>query len=306
MAKTMYEATSFAAKSITATFDMVWALEAGLWNLRQSATTYFSNNPDATQTEATQALVNGLYIHGLNPRRIAFELTWDYEEQYVSELLLLNGMAIFDAWVDNFVDAAIIGKSNNQRSRIKDAVKKGNFADLDSALSAESTSILTGYFRYSAKRQDPYISNLCLIYKYFKSCRNCCAHNNRQFNSVAETNYDAIKDLTKVACGLNEFPKLAVTVKDQPVKLILRGVVGFYDVLIKIINHYDIVAADKVGIEAEVIRRWKSIPTIRLSTVENKRNKTIRQYMNNADICPCYSTKTNDFYAFLVSNNAFT
>ena len=46
----------------------------------------------------------------------------------------------------------------------------------------------------------------------------------------------------------------------DPVKLILRGVVGFFDVLIKIINHYDIVASDKIAVENELLTRWSSIP----------------------------------------------
>lgn len=213
MASTIYEATYSASLQITATFDMVWALEAGLWNLRQAATQYLADHPESTLKEAKTALVKGLYVHGLNLKRIATELSWEYEEQYIAELLLINAIAIFDTWVDEFVDASLPGQSDDQRDTIKKKVKKGEFSLLDSALVQEATSSLAGCFHFTAQRQDIYIDNLRLVYKYFKSCRNCCAHGNRKFSGIAEKNYNAIKNFTKGDCGTNEFPKIAVTKK---------------------------------------------------------------------------------------------
>lgn len=37
MANSMFESTYAACQEITKTFDMVWALDAGLWNLRRDA-----------------------------------------------------------------------------------------------------------------------------------------------------------------------------------------------------------------------------------------------------------------------------
>ena len=84
MATTIFEATYSASQQITATFDMVWALDAGLWNLRQAATQYLTEHPEANTKEAKDALVKGLYVHGLNLKRIATELSWEYEEQYIA------------------------------------------------------------------------------------------------------------------------------------------------------------------------------------------------------------------------------
>lgn len=99
MANTIFEATYSASQQITATFDMVWALDAGLWNLRQATNQYFLEHLQASNQEAKNALVKGLYIHGLNPKRIGAELSWEHEEQYIAELLLINAIAIFDTWV---------------------------------------------------------------------------------------------------------------------------------------------------------------------------------------------------------------
>ena len=304
MANTIYEATYLAAQQITATFDMVWALDAGLWNLRQTAAQYFSERPEASNQEVKRALIGGHYVHGLNLKRIATELSWEYEEQYIAELLLINGMAVFDTWVDDFIDAVLIGQSNAKKEKIKKKVKEGKFSSLDSALAAEKTSSLSSCFHFTAKKQDKYIKNLCLVYKYFKSCRNCYTHGNRRFTNAAEKNYEAIKNFTKDDCGIKEFPKIAITKSGNPLKLILRGVVGFYDVLIRIISHYDLVAADKVGVEQELIKRWNTIPTVKFSPVEKKRNNSIRNYMRSVNMCPPYTAKTNDIYRFLTAHHA--
>jgi len=313
MPSTIYEATYSASLQITATFDMVWALEAGLWNLRQAATQYLADHPESTPKEAETALVKGLYVHGLNLKRIATELSWEYEEQYIAELLLINAIAIFDTWVDEFVDASLIGQSNNQCKKIKKTVKEGDFSLLDAALAQETTSTLAGCFHFAAKRQDTYIDNLRLVYKYFKSCRNCSAHGNRKFSDIAETNYNAIKAFTKEDCGIKEFPIIAATKENDPLKLVLRGVVGFYGVLIRIMNHYDIVASDKIAVEAELLKRWHSLPYTsipaehkkRIDTLRyhKKRNKSIRFHIGSVNMCRPYVAKTDDIYNFLTANN---
>ena len=304
MSNAIFEATYFASQQITATFDMVWAVDAGLWNLRQDVQRYFIEHPDANNIEVKNALVSGLNIHGLNPKRIANELSWEYQEQYIAELLLLNAIAIFDTWVDSFIDSTILLQSNNQIKKIKADMKIGEFSSFDSAISAESASSLAGCFRFSAQKQDAHINNLRLVYKYFKSCRNCCSHGNHQFTNIAETNYEAIKSLTNASCGLKEFPKIVMTKQGDPLVLILRGVVGFYDVLNRIINHYDLVAAEKTGIENELIKRWGTAPNVKKFLSENRRNIYIRNYMNSIHMCPPYVAKTTDVYNFLVAKHA--
>lgn len=304
MANTIFEASYYASRRITAIFDIVWALDAGLWNLRQDAKQFFQKNPNASNNEAQSALVQGLTIHGLNLMRIANELPWEYEEQFIAELLLINALAIFDAWADSFVDSTLISLSNTSKKKIKDDLKKGAFSCYESALSAENTSALSGCFHFTAQKQVAYINNLWLIYRYFKSCRNCCAHGNSKFNSVAERNYEAIKNLTKEDCGLNEFPMIASTQDGTPVKLHLRGVVGFYDVLIKIINHYDLTAAEKTCVEFELLKRWGSITSKKLPSSEEKRNRYIRNCLKSVNMCPSYCSKTTDVYNFLLAKNA--
>lgn len=317
MANTMFGATYLAWQEITKTFDMVWALDAGLWNLRKAAKKYYDEHPNTTEKEAKNSLVEGLTIHGLNPKRISTELSWEYEEQYIAKLLLINATAIFDAWVDEFVEATISQKALQQiiyvrktfqkpytlGDKVKADFKAGLFKSYTKQLKLEQISALSGCFHFTADRQDAYIENLRLIYKYFKSCRNCCAHGDVNFTEATERNYNAIKTFSKADCGLKEFPKIEPTVQGNPFKIYLRGVVGLYDVLIRIINHFDLLAADYMAVENELVKRWTQIPKIQLSTVGQKRNRSIRNYIKSVNMCPPYVNKTEDVYLFLKNKN---
>lgn len=320
-----FEASQSACQEITKTFDMVWALDAGLWNLRQDATEFFVNNPGENNNAAKSAIVKGLYIHGLNLERIAHGYTWEQEEEFISEILLINATAIFDAWVDDFVCSVLTLVSNRKKKDIASDMKKGEFLSFETELKNEPTSQIKGCFKITGR--STYCDNLRLIYKYFKSCRNCLAHGDKVFSKVAADNYSVIATLAKEDCGLKEVPQMIVTVKDEPFKLKLRGVVGFYDILIRIITYYDKLAADKIGVDNEILRRWQKLLkqkkmsesdnnnikvndrgletenyTLLMSHSKDRRELAIRNYFKSISIYIPLKNKTDVVYTFLENN----
>lgn len=308
---TMFEATYIAQQAITQICDMAWALEAGLWNLRTAAQKYYAEFPNAKALEAKKALTHGLAHCRLNPRYIANELSWEHEQQYLAQTLLINAFAIFDGWVDNFVDSTI---SEEVLDEIKDDFKKGIFQTYNKALKNEKASMLCDCFNFTINcPTDNHLKQLQLIYKYFKSCRNCCVHGNMHFTYIAEQNYKKIKNLSKDECGLNEFPQISFTKKDEPVKLVFRGVVGFFEVLKKIMTYYDLKAANKIAADNELVKRWnkgtyKAIEhkvKARIDTVRyaRKRNCSIRFYLNSIHMYAPYVEKTDAVYRFLLKNS---
>lgn len=325
MASSFFEISQSACQEITRTFDMVWALDAGLWNLRREATDFFSNNPEVTNSTAKSAIVKGLYIHGLNLERIAHGYTWEQEEEFISEILLTNATAIFDAWVEDFVNSALTLVSNKKKKCIVSDMKMGKFDFFETELKNEPMSQIKGCFNVTG--DSTYCDNLRLIYKYFKSCRNCSAHGDKVFSKVAADNYSVIATLTKEDCGLKEMPQMVVTVKNDPFKLNLRGVVGFYDILIRIIIHYDKLAADKIGVDNEILRRWQKMLmekkmrgidnnnikvndrgletenyTLLMSHSKDRRERSIRNYFRSISVYAPLKNKTNVVYTFLENN----
>lgn len=327
---TMFEATYIAQQSIAQICDMAWALEAGLWNLRNAAQKYYTESPNARAVEAKKALTHGLAHCRLNPRYIANGLDWEDQQQYLATTLLINAFAIFDGWVDNLVESTISNEvlnevsnnSDNKRrthhdrtmgDKIKDDFKKGIFQTYNDVLEHEKPSTLYNCFYITQKLPSvDQLGQLQLIYKYFKSCRNCCTHGNMCFTYTAEQLYKRIENLSKDECGLTELPQIMFTKKGEPVKLVFRGVVGFFEVLKKIMTYYDLVAANKIAADKELIKRWKKgiykaikdevkgrIDTVRYV---KKRNRSIRFYLNSIHMYAPYAEKTDTVCSFLLEN----
>lgn len=151
MAITFFEVSQAACQEITRTFDMVWALDAGLWNLRQASTEFFTHNLNANNKDAQNAIVNGLYVHGLNLDRVAHGYTWEQEEEFISEILLINATAIFDVWVDRFVFDSLTIASKGKKEDIAKDMKQGEFLSYETELNNEADSQVKGCFK--SKRQ---------------------------------------------------------------------------------------------------------------------------------------------------------
>lgn len=302
----VFASTHSALNEITRTQDMVWAIDAGLSNLRQDIQEYYSSNPSANDTQAKNSVLHGNTNHRVSLKTVGINFSWEEEQQYVAELLLVNGFAIFDTWVDNIVDAAFVSVSKKQRDKIKKDLKTGDPTSLNNYYASEPKATLANCFHITFPLQTLYIDKLWLVYKYFKSLRNCHAHGSKTFTSIAETNYNAISSFVNTDIGVKEFPKIEPTVCGEKIVIYLRGVVGFYDVLLRIIRHYDTFLGDTDGLDSELINRWKTIPNyskIELKPNKNAKYRTIRNYLRTT-VCMYVPAANKDEFVYnhLVNN----
>ncbi len=306
MSNQMFEFTTLAHKEITQASDMAWALAAGIWKLRYDTISYRNSHFFSQDREVQKNVVPESSLSRINLNKIVYDFAWDDEKQYIAQLFLINAIAIFDTWIDNYIDKVLLKPSTSDKNNIKENTKHGHFYSLNSNLHKEERSKLYGCFNYNKKSQ--YIKELILIYNYFKACRNCCAHGNRYFTKRAESCYKKIQSSISNNCGLNEFPEIFDTVENQPFKLSLRGVIGFYDVLLKIINHYDSLATNKIAMEEELIRKIKkiSLHKIKINTFfidQKSMNNTLKNYIIEAKIPEPNLNKINKIYQFLKDND---
>lgn len=276
MAKsTMYSATFAACNELTKMFDMVWPIDGALWRFKHEVINCINETPDISDAQLKAELFPTKYIHGLNFHRTAFELSWDEQEKYIAKLLLVNITAVYDAWVDSVIDCAFSSLlSNRKKTKICDGMKKGDFSLVDAELAGAANSMLLGCFNKQNILGQPQLSALAICYKYFKSCRNCCAHGDVVFSHQAERDYIPYVSLSKTDLGVSEKPASCQTVAGQPFEINLRGVVGFTHVVYKIMRHYDCALSDCIGLDEEIELKWKAKETIpvRLKSRKDKRN----------------------------------
>lgn len=266
-----FSSSQAAAQRITDMFTLFWGIDAGLWNLRCEAKKYFNNHPTTAPSKlnkpAKDEIVKGLKIHGLNLDAIANGYTWEYEEEFLAEILLIYATAIFDGWTYKFVSESL--------AELNDSTKKEepeeNKSDDNGGKGTSSNEIIrrmrSGNFEpylkelkkvdgSRAKICSPkgngsdmgYINKQILLYKYFKQCRNCIAHGDKTFSDEVEMAYFQVRNLTAEECDLKEIPEMVPSAAGSPFELKLRGVVGFTKVLLKIITYYDTMAAERIGL----------------------------------------------------------
>ena len=185
------------------------------------------------------------------------------------------------------------------KNNIKKSTKAGDFTELDSIIQTYAKSSLAGFFHYSKPRQDTRLKNLQNMYTYFKKCRNCITHDDHVFSKESEDAYLKIRSLKSTDIGVSKFPKIARTKNNKPLILYLHGVVGCFDVMIKIMTHYDIVLSELNGIEDEIIKRCTTLSKVVFSQNRGKRNRSLRRYFESVNICPPLSAHTDEVYGFL-------
>lgn len=305
MAKsTMYQATFAACNELTKTFDMIWPIDGALWCFKQEIIDCINETPDISDAQLKIKFFQTKYIHGLNFRRTALELSWDEQERYIAKLLLVNITSIYDAWVDSIIDSAFSSLlSKKKKIKICDGMKMGDFSLVDIELAGIAKSALLGCFKKQHILAQTQLSALTICYKYFKSCRNCCAHGDVAFSPQAERDYIPYAPLIKTDLGLPEKPASYQTVAGQPFEISLRGVVGFTHVIYKIMRHYDCALSDCIGIDDEIEKKWraKAATTVRLKSRKDKRNAEVRNRFSALNTCPPLAKKTDVVYLWLKS-----
>ena len=84
------------------------------------------------------------------------------------------------------------------------------------------------------------ITNMMLAYRYFKEIRNCEMHQGGVADDKAQRAYEAFLPLSdKKSLGMRGNLIFEPVIIGMPVKLHLRGVIGFCDILLRIIATVD-------------------------------------------------------------------
>lgn len=84
------------------------------------------------------------------------------------------------------------------------------------------------------------LDNLLLCYRYFKESRNCLVHRGGIADTSAEQAYLAFSAVATTAdLGVSEVPNHSVVTLNSPIHLSLRGIVGFCDVVLRMIATID-------------------------------------------------------------------
>jgi hypothetical protein len=261
MAIFFFTATERAHAQITKLYDFVWPTAAAMWNLRWQVAGYVNVVPDATVEQLRARFTEGANIHGANLKRGCIEHTWDEQKDTFARILLINTIALYEGWIEEILQD--LGKNTK-------ALQKGlQFPGASGATSAianinaiESTILKSSFHpalssgRYYALSK---LNEMLLCYRFFKELRNCDMHAGGiadQKLVAACAQFQAIA--TPAGLGVSEVPAHTAPALGIPVKISLRGVVGFSGIIFRMLATLDAELSYSKLAEASFIRKWKA------------------------------------------------
>lgn len=297
-----FNATKRALNNITSTFDTVWPISVGLWNLRCAVNGIKNEFPEISERELAAKFSVGSGIHGVNYKRAFIERSWNEQKSDFAWILLNNTFCIFEGWLQD------LNESLFSSMKPKDLQYPDKVRTEISRLTACQSDVMKNcfYSAYTSKRDRNYanIEPLLHCYRVFKETRNCYMHNAKKADSKLIDAYNQY--LPYVHCAMldvTEVPEFIPPILNEEIQISLRGVVGFSYILIKIIVTLDAELICSHTSEKEFIDRFKaSQPIVRtLKTDPVQANNQIRCYTVQAGFCKPESI--DELKTFLLSKH---
>jgi hypothetical protein len=239
-----FHATRVASTQITDLFDFVWPTAAALWNLRWQVSGFLKEVGNATPTQLNDRFVFGSNIHGTNLKRACIDTSWDEQKENLAAIVLTNAFSIYEHWADEILTSVGLPTGKGRSLQFDDQPKKpGLLLTVQSICSSESKIMKSTYysvFTQSKKYSWPLMKSLLLSYRYFKELRNAQIHNGGLGTPLAEESYRAFAPFAnKAALGMRGELIHDPIASGQKTRLHLRGVVGFCDILLRMMVTVD-------------------------------------------------------------------
>ncbi|WP_147444982.1 hypothetical protein [Corallococcus sp. CA053C] len=303
---TLFPATKNAIDAVTGIYDFVWPTAAAVWNLRWQVAGYQSVCGTTTVDELNARFVEGSGIHGANIRRFCLEKTWQQQQRELAKITLVNLFAIYETWATEIVASlapGLVAGTDAEKKKAEQIVKglqfptstnpKGVGRGIGAVLpmlvgkaSAVMISDMQPVLRGQAKVQFGYVEQLLSIYRYFKECRNCLMHvgGKATENAVMASNGLAVTAGTALPFAIPTCLPLGL---GDPVVVELRDVVGFSDILLRIVLSIDVELSSSQRAEDALVGQWREkFGKVQMPADAKRRHAKIRRYFGKLGLPP--------------------
>lgn len=263
------------SNALTDLFDFVWPNAVALWNLQWQTKGFLAQMPDATVEELNARFVLGSKIRGANLHRLANQQAWPQMQQWFSRLLISEICALFEGWIESAFDELELpdsirkaGTSDSLDKRLQfptvfdksGGVTGGAMYAVQKIQGAKSSFIQTCLIPSMTKGKKNGVSNLenlLVAYRAFKEARNDFTHHGGRASERTVEKCAAYSAETATSLGVKQKPEFPQVILGDQIELSLRGVVGFSDVVLRLIASFDLLLSDSVFAENVIKKRWK-------------------------------------------------
>lgn len=264
--------------------DLIHSLTVAMWNTRSQVIGTYTIYPEATGKQLAAKYGLGSRIHGVNYKRTFVDTSWEAHQESIAWLFLNNIIPIYEAWVASLKTETFPATNGNiSPGAMKNPITAaggGIVSEINKLTVSESQIIKDAFYsRYSNKKHRCFanLNNLLICFRYFKQMRNCYMHNNGKANSDLIDRYHEFSNITSASdLSMSEIPEHYAPTLDDRISISLRGVIGFYQVVVQIMLTSDTELLRSQYAEKEMLERLRKVqPTPK--TINSNRTRAARQ-----------------------------
>lgn len=289
---------------ITELFDDLWPTVTAIKILRWQVNGYYHEMNIKQNSKLSARFVDSEDITNRpNLYRTCIEQSWEQQVYSVSRNLLTNIFALYEGWIETILPQLSDDVINPKKFQFPATARTA----LTSMQQHENAALVNAlYDAYVAKNNGSKLTHLdgyLKIYRYFKECRNCIIHSGGRTNQKLIDAYSDVMGLTAIDLDVAEIPEMGpVTAENELVKISLRGVVGFSQIVIKLVEVLDMefIKTDKaIDCFVRQIKEYTPYP-IYPSPDEAKAKIKIDAIMRRSGFLPPHHSEA--FYQLLKRN----
>lgn len=268
------------ARRLTEVFDFVWPTATAIWNLRWQVAGFVAACPEATDLELNGRFNVGSGVHGANLRRACIDSSWEDQQQEFARFLLFEFCALYESWCESALHelTSPLGLSKHLQypTTIKNGIASGGFQYAISSIASTNSPSMVGSIyptiAQNKKNSPKHIEQLLTCYRYFKEVRNSLIHAGGGTSTNLVSAESAYQQLTATQLGVKEKPAFIACTVGSRVILSLRGVVGFGEIVLRLVATIDAEITKSGKAEQAFLKRWREfhgISPIQVSTNPN-------------------------------------
>lgn len=265
-----FESSKNFSKQITDIYDFIWPTSVALWNLRWQVKGMVSEIPDIDETTLLGRFVGGSRIRGVNLRKSCIDISWKEQENQLAKIMLSEFCALYEAWYKDFNREIAVPIENPKTFEYYGITEL--ICSLEKCPGLESSIYpkLRKHRKYTGEvinkdtpLEETIFSKKCLksliyTYRYFKETRNANIHHGGLPTHTTFTAYDNFREVEPDDLLAKEIPEHPTPITGEKLNLTLRGVVGFGDVVLKLISTIDAEFARSTQAHTYLKMRWQA------------------------------------------------
>lgn len=240
--KLFFTPSKLLTAQITELFDDIWPVVTAMKNLRWQVRGYYEENKIGANENLSRKFVEPIdKTNRPNLYRTCIEEEWEDQEYFIAKILLVQTFACYEAWCDNILKVLHRNSNNDGKKLQFPNLINPLLSAMKTGASPELTNSLYPQYVANSKLYAPQcLEDWLKVYRYFKECRNCIMHAGGIANDATVTAYESVKTFTTTDLMVEEVPIMYEPVVGEYLKVSLRGVVGFSQIVLRIVETLDI------------------------------------------------------------------